>query len=207
MAGKSRRKSKQQKRTELSLLTLLVLTMALIASFIYLGKPQNKWSSQAEWADPSGLSQTYQSAFIDKMVPKSQSLQADYGVLPSIIISQAILESNWGRSELARVENNYFGIKDSKQGAYYPTLEYYDGWVSENEPFKVYASFEDSMEDHARLLAYGTSWNADHYRGVTEAANYQAAALALQEAGYATDPAYASKLITLIEKYQLYQYD
>lgn len=203
MARKRRKKNKHDK----SLLGLLIAICLIIVAFIYYGMPDTYWTNQDEVVDPTGLSQSYQETFIEKMVPKAQSIQTEFNVLPSIIISQAILESNWGRSELAREENNYFGIKDSRDGALYPTQEYFNEWITTDEPFKVYSSFEESMEDHARLLAYGTSWDPYLYTNVIEANDYQSAAFALQAAGYATDPTYSNKLIRIIEAYELYRYD
>lgn len=199
MAHKTKRIKKQDK----PLIGLLLMTLALVGLFVYIGLPKQR----ENFLNPTGLSQTYQETFIEKMVPKAQELQETYHVLPSIIISQAVLESNWGQSELAQKENNYFGIKDAKEGAIYSTKEYYDDWVTMDEPFKVYSSFEESMDDHAKLLAFGTSWDNLHYSEVIEATDYQSAAFALQEAGYATDPTYANKLIRIIETYELYQYD
>lgn len=53
----------------------------------------------------------------------------------------------------------------------------------------------------------GTQWDKEHYRSVLEASDYKQAAQALQDKGYATDPGYAQKLISLIEEYDLNQYD
>lgn len=201
--AKPRRKLK---KNEKKLIGLLIGVGLVLLAFFHFGLPKSYFSSDFAMLNPTGLSRTYQENFIKEMVPKTQEIQEDYNILPSIIMSQAILESNWGRSQLAQDENNYFGIKDS-QGAVYSTQEYFGDWETRNEPFKVYDNFEESMEDHAKLLAYGTSWNPDIYQGVVQANDYQSAAFALQEAGYATDPSYSNKLIRIIETYDLYQYD
>ena len=65
---------------------------------------------------------------------------------------------------------------------------------------------EESIMDYANLITNGTSWNTDFYKKVREADDYKEAAYAMQ-AGYATDPDYASKLIHIIEKYHLYEMD
>lgn len=201
------RRKKLNKKHNQSLSGLLLLVLFLVGSFFYYGLPKERWMEKLEITQPTGLSQTYQESFINKMIPKTKEIQETYHILPSIIMSQAILESNWGRSQLSMNENNYFGIKDSVNGANYSTKEFTNEWQTMNEPFKVYDSFEDSMEDHAKLLAYGTSWDSNLYQDVIAANNYQEAAFALQEAGYATDPTYANKLIQIIERHHLYQYD
>lgn len=198
---KGKKKGKPQDRAFLAL--LLGLTLVLIFAFIYLGHALGFSGQKGSNEAPLPADQ----AFIQEMVPGSQALQEEYGVLPSIMISQAILESDWGESDLAKQENNYFGRKDSQDGVYYMTKEYKGQWEDQEEPFKVYDSLEESMQDHARLLAYGTSWDSKLYQGVIQAPDYKSAAYALQEAGYATDPNYAQKLIKLIERYQLDQYD
>ncbi len=63
------------------------------------------------------------------------------------------------------------------------------------------------MKDHALLFVNGTSWNKNQYQDVLQATNYRDAAQALLKDGYATDPTYPDKLIQIIQKYHLSQYD
>lgn len=63
------------------------------------------------------------------------------------------------------------------------------------------------MDDHTRLFVNGVDWNPQKYEKVLTAQNYEQAADALQEAGYATDPGYADKVKEVVENYQLDQYD
>lgn len=150
--------------------------------------------------------------FIEQIAGKANELQNQYGILPSISMSQAILESNWGTSGLAVQNQNYYGIKggSSEKEKQFRTKEYLEKseeWIEIDASFRKYESFEESMEDHARLLVHGTRWNPDLYRDVVEAADYEEAAHALYAAGYATDPDYPQKLISLIEQYDLQRYD
>lgn len=200
------RRKRKLKKDDKTLIKLLLAVSILLAAFFYYGFASTNFSSNFAMLKPTGLSESYQEHFIKGMVPKTQEIQEDYGILPSIIMAQAILESNWGQSQLAQEENNYFGIKASN-GAVYPTQEYFGEWQTRNEPFKVYENFEDSMEDHAKLLARGTSWDPNLYQEVVKATDYQSAAYALQDAGYATDPNYSTKLIRIIETYRLFEYD
>lgn len=63
------------------------------------------------------------------------------------------------------------------------------------------------MKDHTLLFVNGVDWDPYLYRGVLLADNYRSAAKSLEAAGYATDPGYAQKIISVIETYELYQYD
>src|SRR5690606_13752168 len=137
-------------------------------------------------------------------------LQEQYDLLPSISIAQAILESDWGTSELATENKNLYGIKGSspENTVMMETKEFENGeWIEIKAPFRKYDTWQESMDDHALLFVNGTNWNADQYTTVLTAENYQEAAQALQDNGYATDPTYAEKLTRLIEQYQLHQYD
>ncbi|MBK4849820.1 N-acetylmuramoyl-L-alanine amidase [Enterococcus faecium] len=148
--------------------------------------------------------------FIERLVPHAQELQDGYGVLPSIILGQAILESNWGKSTLASKYNNLFGIKaygDQKKVSLETKEFVNEEWITIQGDFKVYDSWEQSMDDHTQLFVQGVDWNPALYEKVITATNYQEAAQALQDAGYATDPGYAQKIIQVIETYHLNQYD
>jgi len=148
--------------------------------------------------------------FIEEKAKQAQKLQKQYNVLASITLSQAILESDWGNSTLASQYHNLFGIKaSSKQvGKVLATQEYYDGkWVTIKAKFRRFSSDEESMVAHAKLFVNGTDWNSSQYHSVLEATNYKQAAKALYKDGYATDPNYPEKLITLIKRYRLDRYD
>ena len=136
---------------------------------------------------------------------------AKEGVLPSITAAQAILESGWGSSELAKApNNNLFGIKDSEDWngeiVTVPTQEYVNGeYITVNAAFRKYASWNDSVVDHAKFFT-STEWRKNNYRKVVNETDYRIAAQELKNAGYATDPSYAGKLISLIEAYKLYEW-
>lgn len=143
-------------------------------------------------------------AFVNEVAPGAIETYQKYGILPSITIAQAILETGWGKS---RIGNNIFGIKagDNWKGKTKTsqTSEYINGqWVSTTATFRDYDSVAESIMDHAELV--GT---ASRYEAVRNAKNYKEAANALQQAGYATDPEYAKKLISIIEKHNLTVYD
>lgn len=135
----------------------------------------------------------------------------EYSILPSLSIAQGILESGWGSSQLATQGNNLFGIKSSNdwQGEVIqmPTQEW-DGvqYITINAPFRKYASWNDSVADHARFFS-STTWRKLNYKKVIGEKDYKKACYAIKQAGYATAPDYSEKLIQLIEQYNLQQYD
>ncbi|OTO53584.1 glycoside hydrolase family 73 protein [Enterococcus faecium] len=181
---------------------VVVILLAFVFSLKNLSSPftDNQQENEA---------QSHQQ-FIERLVPHAQELQDGYGVLPSIILGQAILESNWGKSTLASKYNNLFGIKaygDQKKVSLETKEFVNEEWITIQGDFKVYDSWEQSMEDHTQLFVQGVDWNPALYEKVITATNYQEAAQALQDAGYATDPGYAQKIIQVIETYQLNQYD
>lgn len=151
-----------------------------------------------------------QEQFIEQTAEYAKKIQEEYGILPSISISQAILESDWGNSRLSTESNNLYGIKgsDPENTVVMQTKEFVDGqWIEIEAPFRKYDDWRESMDDHARLFVEGTSWNSEQYASVLSSSNYREAAYALQSSGYATDPEYSEKLIRLIEEYELHQYD
>jgi flagellum-specific peptidoglycan hydrolase FlgJ len=149
--------------------------------------------------------------FINKLASQAQRLQGQYNILPSITLAQAILESDWGTSTLASKYYNLFGVKaqdNTAHSVYLNTQEFVNGrYVTIKARFQVYQDWNESLADHAKLLAYGTKWNPQQYKDVIAADNYLQAADGLQQDGYATDPTYTKKLIAIIKQYKLYQYD
>lgn len=133
-------------------------------------------------------------------------------ILPSVTIAQAILESAWGKSELAKNAKNLFGIKAGKDwnGAIYSkiTSEQDKQGNSYNiqADFRKYNSYLESVQDHDNFFV-STDWRKSNYKAVLEAKNYKDQANALQACGYATDTKYASKLISIIERNSLQTFD
>lgn len=123
------------------------------------------------------------------------------GIPASITLAQGLLESRYGLSELAVKGNNHFGIKchNSWKGK---TMYHDDD--RKGECFRVYASPEQSYRDHSDFLRYRDRYKFLFDFNVTD---YKSWAHGLKKAGYATDPAYPTKLIRLIEDYRLYEFD
>ena len=146
-----------------------------------------------------------QAEFLKRVVPAVLAWQEKTRLPASVVLAQAILESDWGRAALARRNRNLFGIKARPNGAgvVYSTTEFDGGRPRRARArFARYASFEECLEDYARLLA-----RPRYARARAVAANPFAFAVELQRCGYATDPRYARKLHLLIRRYHLAQYD
>ncbi len=127
------------------------------------------------------------------------------GIPASIKLAQGLLESDWGRSDLATQANNHFGIKCGN---------YWDGGTyfkmdDEKDPscFRVFNSPEASYLAHSEFLTSESKSGRYDFLFDYDRTNYKAWAKGLRKAGYATDRSYPRKLIEIIEKYQLYQYD
>lgn len=150
--------------------------------------------------------------FINEIAPIASSIGAANDLYASVMIAQALLESNSGTSTLATAPNyNLFGIKGYGSGysVSYPTYEYLDGaWTVMNEPFKVYGSYWESFQDYANTLLSTSFGDSYHYASVwkSNTTSYLDATAALT-GSYATDPTYGQKLNWLIQAYGLTAYD
>nr|WP_231127855.1 glucosaminidase domain-containing protein [Lactiplantibacillus pentosus] len=148
---------------------------------------------------------TSQEIFLSQIKAGAVSGWNKYQVLPSVTAAQAILESGWGRSQLATAGNNLFGIKGSYQGQsiYFPTQEWNGSqYITIQDAFRKYPNWSASVEDHGAFLVENPRYS--NLLGVTD---YRRVASLLQQDGYATAPTYASSLISIIEYNQLHQLD
>jgi flagellum-specific peptidoglycan hydrolase FlgJ len=148
--------------------------------------------------------------FIQSLVPHAQRIQKQYNILSSLVIAQACLESNFGKSGLATKGFNLFGIKGKFDGASITmrTHEFVNEkkvWI--DAAFRKYPSWYESLEDLAKLYINGVSWDKNKYKPIIGITDYKTACETIQSSGYCTDPNYAAKLIKIIEEYNLTQYD
>lgn len=148
---------------------------------------------------PAQSTREYYQSYIDKYSRLAQEHQKQYHIPACITLAQGLLESAAGRSELAVKANNHFGIKCAGDwtGA---TYRYDDD--AKDECFRKYKKAEESFRDHA-LFLQRTRYKRLFELDITD---YKGWAHGLKQCGYATDPAYAGKLIKLIEDYNLMQY-
>lgn len=133
-------------------------------------------------------------------------------ILPSVTIAQAILESAWGKSELAMLAKNLFGIKAGKDWAGQTYAKMTNEQDSNGNTYRIkadfrkYKSYKESVLDHDNFFV-STEWRKKNYAPVLEAKEYKTQCQALQACGYATDKQYASKLISIIERNALQLFD
>lgn len=159
---------------------------------------------------------------INVLGPLAQENARKTGIKASVILAQAILESGWGKSELALNANNLFGMKKSLSGntwsgsawdgksVYAKRTAEYDGnnqayYITAE--FRKYKSIEDSIEDHSAYLLGAKNGSSLRYKGLASAPTYQEQLLIIQRGGYATSQTYAEMLCSLIQSKCLYKWD
>jgi hypothetical protein len=125
----------------------------------------------------------------------------DYNIPAAITLAQGLLESGNGNSMLAVKANNHFGIKCHND---WTGKRIYKDDDAEDECFRVYNTPEESFIDHALFLTTKSRYEFLFNYKVTD---YKAWAKGLKKAGYATNPKYPQRLIDIIERYDLAQYD
>jgi flagellar protein FlgJ len=151
-------------------------------------------------------------AFIATVAGPARRGMRRHGVPASVTIAQAILESGWGRSQLAYADRNYFGIKCFGEPGpvaigcrSYATSECADGrCFTTRATFRVYRSLADSVRDHGRFLAVD---NPRYRPAFTHRGSANRFTIAIHRAGYATSPGYARTVIALMRQYRLYRYN
>jgi LysM repeat protein len=164
--------------------------------FIFLLFPANA----ALYAQPSERKST-PADYIDKYKDDAVREMQMYKVPASITLAQGMLESDNGNSALAVYANNHFGIKCHKEwtGDTYTADD-----DAHNECFRKYPSVYESFVDHSKFLKNRERYSALFTLKITD---YKGWAKGLKAAGYATDPNYAERLISIIERYKLFAYD
>ncbi len=153
-------------------------------------------------------------AFLAAAAGPAQASQREFKVPASVTLAQVILESGWGRSKLSANDKNYFGMKCFSNSPGTIAVGCHNYLTTECDSvtlacwqivdsFRIYNSPTDSFRDHGRQLAtlsrYAAAFNYPR--------NPNQFAAEVHKAGYATDPAYTTKLVNLMTTYNLYQYD
>lgn len=152
-----------------------------------------------------------------------KACQKDYqktGILASVSAAQCILESGYMTTDLAVEANNCFGMKASLSGNSWQSIwdgvstynknthEEYNGQdVVINADFRKYISLEDSIADHSAYLLGAKSDSGYRYAGLAGEKDYRTAITIIKNGGYATDSGYVDKICSIIERFQLTQFD
>ncbi|WP_315119155.1 glucosaminidase domain-containing protein [uncultured Clostridium sp.] len=182
----------------------------VINKFSYTDKEKQKVYKFLESINDKYLVEADESKkeFIDELTPAAISIYENYGILPSVAIGQAIVESSWGSSTLSAEHNNLFGIKSTKswkgKTIDMKTSENYDDTIVAT--FRAYDSKKDSLADYAQFLKNNQRYKEN---GVFDAVDYINQAKAIGIAGYSTKKdesgknIYAELVIQIIKEYNL----
>lgn len=147
--------------------------------------------------------------------------QKKSGILASVSMAQFILESGYGKSELAVNANNVFGMKESLSGntwggsvwdgssVYTKMTSEWDGekYVTVTADFRKYPDVETSIADHSAYLLGAVNGKKKRYEGLKGCTDYRKAVEIIKAGGYATSPDYVEKLCDIIEKWGLTKWD
>ena len=165
------------------------ITTPIIITFLFISLLTYSQSKNKAYLD-----------YIDQYSQIAEKQQKEHGIPASIVLSQGLLESGAGLSDFAKESNNHFGIKCNDWAG---DKIYHDD-DKKGECFRKYNQVLDSYEDHALFLK-----NRARYSFLFDLnpSDYEGWAKGLKKAGYATDPAYAFKLISIIENYDLHRFD
>ncbi|WP_083961532.1 glucosaminidase domain-containing protein [Salinimicrobium terrae] len=161
---------------------------------------ENRKSTAGKHSPTPGTYTDKVARYIELYAPMAQEEMELYKIPASITLAQGILESGAGEGELTRRANNHFGIKCH---GWTGGKVYHDDDRSQ-ECFRKYKDPKYSFRDHSLFLAERKRYAALFD---LELADYKGWARGLRAAGYATDRRYPEKLISIIERYQLYLYD
>lgn len=145
--------------------------------------------------------------FINAVSPAAQASATQTNIPASFVVADAALESGWGASQLTQQAMNLFGVKadPSWTGPTYaiPTREFLNGsWTMVNAMFRKYSDWLGSINDHAAFLM-----DNQRYAPAFACTDGPSFATAVANAGYATDPQYAQKIISIINAHNLTSLD
>jgi peptidoglycan hydrolase FlgJ len=162
-------------------------------------------TDQSELVHSASTASANAAEFVSKLAASAQAASSTTGIPARYILSQAALESGWGKKEIKRADgsttHNIFGIKAGKDwtGATVlaRTTEYVDGVAHQVvQRFRAYASYDEAVKDYANMLN-----SNPRFAAVVQAARDPASfARGMQNAGYATDPHYAKKLMSIMRQ-------
>ena len=186
------------------------------------GSADSGGGSAAKGTQASVLKDLSESDAIKKVGALFTADQKKSGILASVSLAQFILESGYGKSELAQNANNIFGMKCSLSGNTWSGSSWdgkskYTKKTQEQNPdgsmvtitadFRKYPCIEDSIADHSAYLLGAKNGNKLRYEGLKGCTDYKKAVQIIKDGGYATSLTYVENLCSIIERWSLTQYD
>ena len=191
-------KSKNSKKNKKVSIILIVLTFVIVTTYSTFGRGY--------------IEDMQREDFIKMVEPMAVDVYEEYGIYPSVVISRAAIESDWGKSGLSKEGFNLFGIKADKswdgKTISMTTKEGYDD--TEEAAFRKYRSFKESIYDYGKFLKENKRYEK---AGLFKAKNAKEQAQILENAGYATkenskgELVYADVLVNVIDNYELEKID
>ena len=159
--------------------------------------------------------------FINLISPCAVADMKESGILASVTIAQAILESGYGTTELAINANNYFGMKCFLSGnTWYSVWDGVSKYTKQTKEqkkdgteytitadFRKYPDLLTNVKDHSLYLLGAMDDDGKRYEGLAGETDYKKAIQIIKDGGYATDVDYVAKVCDIIERYNLTQYD
>lgn len=207
------RSARHQKKATLNKKFNKKTVLSLVGTGLVIAPTTTVLFPQESHAEQYQVSESEASNLVSQISSSAQQIADSNDLYASVMIAQAILESGNGSSSLSSSPtHNLFGVKAYGQepSVWMSTQEYIDGeYETMNEPFRIYDSYEESLQDHAALLKSSSySSGTPHYQGAwkSQTTDYTDAT-AFLTGRYATDPDYGQKLNSLIESYNLTQFD
>lgn len=186
------------KKRLLAILALVVLAVAFAAAPPCIANGKRVYSSKTQFKKEKRLTTK---EYCNLYATFAQREMREYGIPASVTLAQGMLESDWGTSFLAVVGNNHFGIKAYRVN-YTSDLIFKDD-DKKQEPFCLFNSVDECYHYHSLFLGH------KRYERLFKLPNndYRNWANGLCECGYSTAVDYGDRLIAVIEKYHLYDYD
>ena len=178
-------------------------------------------STEPEKLQAKDLKGMTEADVVTKVGPLFTDNQNETGILASVSLAQFILESGYGSTDLAQNANNCFGMKTTLSGNTWKgstwdgksvytkkTKEFYNGKeTTVTASFRKYPNIEDSIADHAAYLLNAMNGSKLRYEGLRGCKKPKKAIQIIKDGGYATDPNYVSKIMGIIKRFNLTQYD
>ena len=186
------------------------------------GSAEQETPAKTTGLQAAALKDLSEGGVIKKVGPLCSADMKTSGILASVTMAQFILESGYGKSELAQAANNVFGMKKSLSGNTWAGSAW-DGksiymkktqeqnangsYVTITADFRKYPCVEDSIADHSAYLLGAMNGSKARYAGLKGCTDYKKAVQIIKDGGYATSLTYVEKLCSIIERWNLTQYD
>lgn len=184
-------------------------------------KDGNAVYTKAAGIQAENLKNLVEEEWIERVAPLYTADEEAHGILACVSLAQAILESGYGKTDLAQIGNNLHGMKTRLSGNTWPGTSW-DGSSTYTKPspevingktvmktsrFRCYDCIEDSIHDHAMYLLGAANGTRQRYAGLQGERDYKKAITVIWENGYATDDKYVEKICSIIDKHKLTRFN